>query len=197
MANQLYQTQLSVEGVSTRATQTFYWIANNLTDEHPYEVARDIGRNISNDTLWLYKYLGLLTNHCVVSHLITRRFDPQHANAAESIRSFDKPQGRVEGRIDFDFVCVTIQWHTTDDRTGKLQSRIGPVSAGSCQIDGWFPIFAVRCRDWALEHRTPRTTLSGVDFQAACRSNDGTASAIIADTLRWPPSRQKNRRAEK
>ncbi len=196
MANELYQTQIVTKLGQAHSTATFYWILNNLTLEHPYRVAQDINKDLLNDTPWLLLYLDMLNVHCVVSSLKTRRFDPLGGATADGIFPFDEPAGTFAGRWDFDFVSATIQWHTANDRRGRYQSRIGFLSAGTMQPGAWYPLFAFRALTWATQHRQARTTTGGHDFQAACRASDGTAAVIDSETLRWPPSRQKNRRAK-
>ena len=194
MANELYRSQVIVDLGWKRSTLTFFWIAANLLLEDGYHVAQGINNNLNAGLDWLYTLSGCIGSQCRIVQLRTRRISPAGSATFVDQYPIGTVPGRLVGTVQQSWTAARLQWHTADDRTGKLGVRLGPLPAGMFQDDGWYITFVVNVDLFVTQHVLPRSTASGVDFQSAVQNGDGTASAITSGTLGWPHSRQLNRR---
>ena len=194
MANELYQSRATWYRNEIRTYQTFYWILTNLSGSNSYDTASAINANLFTGFGWLFDLTGIMATDGFLWEFRTKRIEPGGAPAF-----YDNPPpgtvpGRLEGRVDEFESAAWIKWHTANDRSGKHGLRVGPMPAGMFQDNGWYAVFRLRVGSFAENVVTPKITSAGDSFIQAIRFRDGTAEAITAYQLAWPPSRQIQRR---
>ena len=194
MANELYQSRLTWYRNEVRTYQTYYWIVTNLSGSNPYETASAINANLFTGFGWLYDLTGIMASGGFLREFRTKRIEPG-ATAA----FYDNPPGgaiagRLEGQVDEYESAAWIKWHTPNDRSGRHGVRFGPVPAGMFQEADWYILFRLRVGSFAENVLTPKITSAGDPFVQAIRYKDGSAEAISAYQLAWPPGRQIQRR---
>ena len=196
MANELYQSRLTWRFGNGRVYQTFHWILNNLSGDDPYETANQINANLFAGVGWLFNLTGVMSSHCFLREFRTKRIDPPHTAAFYDVVPGGTIPGTLDGRIDEYFSTGWLKWHSASDRSGKHGLQIGPVPAGQFLNDDWYFVFRFRVSQFVVSALAPKTTSSGNSFIQALRFSDGTAEAVSAAQLAWPPGRVIKRRSK-
>lgn len=194
MANELYRTQITLDYIAIRSTLSFFFIANNLTLEDPYYVARDINANLFSGFGWLYALTGLIGNGIKFTRVSTRRIEPGGAVTYVDPIFEGAIAGRFPGFIQQTWNAAWLKWHSAVDRSGKHGVRLGPLPTQVFEGTSYPIGFVTNANIFISQHASPRATTSGVDFQGAIVHKDLTAEIIIAGQLGIPKSRQIQRR---
>lgn len=194
MALEVYQSRFQTQLRDCVTTQQFYWLADNTTGVHPWELAREIQNNVFIDTNWVLYLLHLLTDKCFLRRFSTWRRRPTYGPGYAVRYTSDLFRGLAPGQFAENLTTLNIKWSYAGDFTGKSQNRIGPLQAGAEDTFYWSAYTQGFAAAFIAEHCTPRTTSSGVSFQGCALTMSGIAFPIVNGELSWPPGSQRNRR---
>jgi len=194
MALEVYAFKMVFNFRGRRCVNKFFFLADNVTMEHPYTVAQAIGINYFATTDWGFHLLGLITEHANLSSLSVKRIRPSGGASTRAVFGPDEFTGRFLGQCGDNFLTANIMWTFPNDQTGKHQNRIGPLGQGATQQHDWFPLIYLSAQAFSAEHVAVHECLPGL-FVQGCINHQTTGGTIITNAqLPWPPGRQRNRR---
>lgn len=194
MALEVYLTRTVFAFRGKRATQSWYWLADNAADLHPWALATEIQFNQWVTTDWGFYLLSMISEQCFLREIKTWRILPTWGPAKFNRYASDEFPGRWLGALGPNFTTANIRWTHSLDLFGKYQNRIGPIGVGADADTDWYPLFRATAGAFILEHVQPRMTFSGVSYRSCSLSKLGLAYHITNAQLAWPPGRQANRR---
>jgi len=196
MGQEVYEVRTIWQYAYKRSRSTFYFLLENPDDRHPWELARDVANNLFVLTNWGARLDGLIANQAFMRQLDIWRILPEWGPGYRQRLQSDLWPGTWSGQSCDNFITANLQWIHDADRTGKHQTRIGPLGAGAGSTIGWFPLFQVAAQAFIVEHITPRVSGLGYSFVGCNLTNLDMAFPIVNGRLHWPPGRQSNRRLE-
>lgn len=194
MALEVYQTRWQFNFRGRACTQQFYFLADNTTDIHPYELARQIQANLFIDTDWGFFLLGLQSQRGFLRQLSTQRRSPTYGPAWKVRFQSDLFPGRALGNLTDNFTTMNLKWHYAGDFAGKTQNRVGPLGEFALTDGQFTAFFIISANAFIAEHVAARVTIDGVNFRSCSIDQLGVASVISSGDLDPTPGRQSNRR---
>lgn len=196
MAFEVYRTQLVVAFATRRQTSTFYFLVDNVTNVHCYEVASAINTEYFDSSLWPFHFLQMISQSAYLTKMSTRRIRP--TPGPSNVLSFSRGDfvGMWLSSPSANFLTANLKWSFANDQTGKHQVRIGPIGQGAVQDDGFFPLFVLAAGAFSNLHRTVHILTGGLVCQGCINHQTSGGTPIESAHLGWPPGRQRNRRWE-
>jgi len=194
MALEVYQTRFGVQLSRVHVTAQFYWLVDNTTGQHSWEVSRDVQNNLFLDTDWVFYLLGFYSEKCFLRRFTTCRRKPKYGPSYSVRYTSDLFRGRAVGQLSDNFITCNVRWHYAGDFIGKCQNRFGPLNAGAEDTFYWSNFCQLNASAFIAEHLAIRTTAGGLSFQSVALTQSGIVFPLSSGELMWPPGRQKNRR---
>jgi len=194
VALELYQTRWQFNFRGKSCTQQFYFLANNITAVHPYELARQIQANLFIDTDWGFYLLGLQSQRGFLRQLSTQRRLPTYGPAWKVRFQSDLFPGRSLGNLTDNFQTANLKWSYAGDFTGKAMNRVGPLGEFDLNDGAFSTFFTTAANAFINEHTAPRITTGLTSFRAAAMNRLHLVYPIESGHLDPVPGRQRNRR---
>jgi hypothetical protein len=194
---EIYCTQVHIRWNWASVMNRFYFLADNPTIVHPYQVAKEINQELIFNTAWFNHLTLLVSETARFRSVATRRTTSPGGPRANEIF----PGGGILGGWLFEcpnsFEAVEMQWMDDTALCGRNHNRIGPLGSGATGNGAWNSLFLFACGVFGFSHGTPMMTASGVTFRACNVDKLGIATIITGQQIAWPPSRQITRRTLK
>jgi len=194
MAFELYEYRIFTKFRTRKQSCRFHLSLDNLSGAIPWEIARQITKNLNADTLFLTLFAEMISEHAGITDTICRRIVPIGGNTAW----VHIPGGGLPGlwldRMEPNFVSANARWIPADGEISQNTMRIGPIGSGAITNTDYFSTFRLRFNTWVGDALTPRVTIGGDVFHLSLVDKDGFSQPAAACALNWPPARQRNRR---
>lgn len=194
MALETYQTRWQFNFRGKACTQQFYFLADNATSLHPYELAKQIQTDLFVSTDWGFFLLGLQSQRGFLRLLSTQRRLPTYGPAWKQRFASDLFPGRALGNLGDNFTTMNLKWQYAGDFTGKSMNRVGPLGEFALTNGEFSPFFIISANAFIAEHVAARVTMGGINFRSCSVDRLGIANAIVSGFLDAIPGRQSNRR---
>lgn len=194
MANELYQLQTSVHYRSNVQTTSFYFLLTGTIVDDPFKTARAINVTYTIDTNWLFFFANLWSDSAELRSVRTRRIWPTRGPSCWRTFPPGGIPGGLGGNVDTNFSTFPLRWHSQDDRTGKNQVRIGPITEEF--LANGYPLSTLIFRATAFVgvHLAAQTTLPGVTSVGAIKGVAASGEAITSFDYGTGCGRQITRR---
>ena len=189
-----YELRVHVRYGWERSSMRFFFSARNDFGVNPYTVAGEIIDDLYNLTDWLFYLSTLLSERSYTTHVVCKRLQPGPGGVFKAVFRPIGIQNRWVGPVSDNLQAVPISWIADGSPSRGGQTRLGPVGEGVINETEYGPLWLAGSTFFITQHLTPRTTATGVPFRGAHVDQAGNVYPLIAGVVRWPPSRQENRR---
>jgi hypothetical protein len=192
--DEAYELRVHLRYGWERSSLRFFFSADNTLAVNPYVIAGEIVDDLYNLTDWLFYLSTLLTERSYTTHVVCKRLQPGPGGVFKAVFRPIGIQNRWVGPVADNFEAVPISWIADADPPRSGQTRLGPVGAGVINATSYASLWLAGSTFFINEHLTPRTTATGVPFRGVHIDENENVYPLIAGVVRWPPSRQANRR---
>lgn len=194
MAFEVYEYRIFTKYRTRKQSVRFHWAIDNASGGNPFEIARQITKNLNVDTLFLTLYAQLISAEAGITDTICRRVIPLGGPSSRVHIGGGGLQGLWLGRIAENFVGAQVRLIRLDGSPGKNTIRPGPIGNGAITNSAYYGVFVVAMNTFLSEALSPRVTVAGDSFHLTLMDKHGFTFPASDAFLVWPPARQINRR---
>ena len=194
MGLEIYQTRWQFNFRGRACTQQFYFLADNVVDLHPFELARQIQANLFIVSSWGFYLLQLQSQRGFLRRLSTQRRLPTYGPAWDRRFQSDLFPGMALGNLTDNFQTMNLKWQYAGDFIGKTQNRVGPLGEFALENGVFSSFFQIAADAFITEHVASRITTGGIQFRSCAIDKLNIAHELTSGFLDPTPGRQANRR---